>query len=668
MARCTPCSLSAENTITAKEIIARYPRPKSALIPLLHLAQEQDGYVAEDAMAHIAELIGVTPAEVLGTCSFYEMFKREPVGEYLVNVCTNISCMLLGGEELLHHLEDRLGIKSGSTTPDGTFTIEDVECIAACTEAPCLQVNYRYFYKVTPDDADALIDDLRHGRRAHEVPEARRPRPHPPAAAARPARRQRRARPVPRSPCGSAPPRRGGRPRDSPTPSRSSPRAFDLEDGHTLDRYLATGGYEGLKAALAKAPTAVGDEVKAASLLGRGGAGFPAGTKWGFCPPGVWPRYLVVNGDESEPGTYKDRLLMEKDPHQLIEGVLIACYAIGAAQAFLYVRGEMALAQERIAQALNDAYAAGYIGKNILGTDFSVDVVLHWGAGAYIVGEETALIESLEGNRGMPRLKPPFFPAAKGLYLQPTVVNNVETLANLPWILNNGGAKFAELGAETSKGMRVFAVSGHVQQPRRVRGGVRRHHLPRPHLRARVRRRHARRQRAEGVHPRRRVGAVVLRGAPRPAAREGDRRPGRLDARLRRDRRDGRHHRRGEGVLAARAVLRPRVVRQVHAVPRGHQLAGEDPAPHARRPRPSRRRRPAARRVRQHQPRDRLAAEGRPRSARSGPSAVSPIASAVVRFKDEFAALLRRLRRAHPSPINGKAYVPDQPHVEVAGV
>ena len=161
---------TAENAILAREIIARYPRPKSALIPLLHLAQEQDGFVADDAMEHIAELIGVTPAEVLGTCSFYEMFKREPVGEYLVNVCTNIACMLLGGEELLHHLEDRLGITSGSTTSDGRFTVEDVECIAACTEAPCLQVNYRYFYKVTPDQADALIDDLQHGRRAHEVP------------------------------------------------------------------------------------------------------------------------------------------------------------------------------------------------------------------------------------------------------------------------------------------------------------------------------------------------------------------------------------------------------------------------------------------------------------------------------------------------------------------
>jgi NADH-quinone oxidoreductase subunit F len=240
---------------------------------------------------------------------------------------------------------------------------------------------------------------------------------------------------------------------------------FGHDDSHTLDRYLATGGYDGLRAALAMAPTAVGDEVKAASLLGRGGAGFPAGTKWGFCPPGVWPRYLVVNGDESEPGTYKDRLLMERDPHQLIEGVLIACYAIGAAQAFLYVRGEMALAQERIAAALNDAYAAGYVGRNILGSEYSVDIVLHWGAGAYIVGEETALIESLEGNRGMPRLKPPFFPAAKGLYLQPTVVNNVETLANLPWIITNGGARFAELGAESSRGTRMFAVSGHVKNP-----------------------------------------------------------------------------------------------------------------------------------------------------------------------------------------------------------
>jgi NADH-quinone oxidoreductase subunit E len=157
--------LNAENLEIAYEIIARYPVKKSALIPLLHLAQEQDGWVADDAMEHIAELVEVTPAEVVGTCTFYEMFKRRPVGRYLVNVCTNISCQLLGGEELLHHAEHTLGIKAGGTTPDGMFTIEDVECIAACTEAPCLQINYRYFHKISTEELDAVLDDLRAGRR-----------------------------------------------------------------------------------------------------------------------------------------------------------------------------------------------------------------------------------------------------------------------------------------------------------------------------------------------------------------------------------------------------------------------------------------------------------------------------------------------------------------------
>ena len=157
--------LTAENLELAAEIIARYPRPKSALIPLLHLAQEQDGYVADDAMEHLAELVGVTPAEVLGTCSFYEMFVRHPVGKYKIDICTNISCQLLGGEELLHHAEEKLGIRAGGTTDDGLFTIEDVECIAACTEAPCLQVNYRYEYRLSNTDFDNMIDGLRDGSR-----------------------------------------------------------------------------------------------------------------------------------------------------------------------------------------------------------------------------------------------------------------------------------------------------------------------------------------------------------------------------------------------------------------------------------------------------------------------------------------------------------------------
>ena len=240
---------------------------------------------------------------------------------------------------------------------------------------------------------------------------------------------------------------------------------FEFADSYTLQRYLATDGYAGLRAALGRPANEIHDEVKNATVLGRGGAGFPAGTKWGLTPQGVFPRYLVVNGDESEPGTYKDRLLMERDPHQLIEGCLIACYAAGLSQCFLYIRGEMALAQERVATALNEAYAAGYVGKNILGSKFSVDIVLHWGAGAYVVGEETALIESLEGNRGMPRLKPPYFPAAIGLYGQPTIVNNVETLANLPWLMRNGAEAYTAIGTKTSPGTRMVAVSGHVKRP-----------------------------------------------------------------------------------------------------------------------------------------------------------------------------------------------------------
>src|SRR3954467_6831579 len=240
---------------------------------------------------------------------------------------------------------------------------------------------------------------------------------------------------------------------------------FEYDDAFTLERFLATGGYKGLQAALAKSPVEIHDAVKGATVLGRGGAGFPAGVKWGLTPQAVWPRYLVVNGDESEPGTYKDRLLMELDPHQLIEGCLIACYAAGLSQCFLYIRGEMACAQERVAMALNEAYAAGYVGREILGSQLSVDICLTWGAGAYIVGEETALIESLEGNRGMPRLKPPFFPAAIGLYGRPTIVNNVETLSNLPWLMVNGVEAYKRFGSESSPGTRLLAVSGHVARP-----------------------------------------------------------------------------------------------------------------------------------------------------------------------------------------------------------
>jgi NADH-quinone oxidoreductase subunit F len=239
---------------------------------------------------------------------------------------------------------------------------------------------------------------------------------------------------------------------------------FDYDDSHTLERYLSSGGYEGLRKALSMTPEAVAAEVDAISLLGRGGAGFPAGRKWSMLrkAPTV---YLVVNGDESEPATFKDHLLLERDPHQLVEGAVICAYAIGAARAFVYVRGEFALGLERVQQAVNEAYSHGALGADILGSGFSLDLVVHPGAGAYICGEETALLESLEGKRGFPRIKPPYFPASIGIYGAPTVVNNVETLSTLPWVLVHGSDAYVALGEGRSTGTRLFALSGHVERP-----------------------------------------------------------------------------------------------------------------------------------------------------------------------------------------------------------
>ena len=238
----------------------------------------------------------------------------------------------------------------------------------------------------------------------------------------------------------------------------------DFDDSYTLSRYLETGGYVALKKALGMFPEKVAAEVDTASLLGRGGAGFPAGRKWSMLRRSPIS-YLVVNGDESEPATFKDHYLVERDPHQLIEGVIIAAYALQVSQAFIFLRGEFALGLERVQQAVNDAYAHGALGSKIFGSDFSLDIVVHPGAGAYICGEETALIEALEGKRGFPRIKPPFFPAVTGLYGEPTVVNNVETMSNLPWIVNNGGAAFAALGEGRSTGTRLFALAGRVKNP-----------------------------------------------------------------------------------------------------------------------------------------------------------------------------------------------------------
>jgi NADH-quinone oxidoreductase subunit F len=234
---------------------------------------------------------------------------------------------------------------------------------------------------------------------------------------------------------------------------------------HDIDHFIELDGYASLEAAFAKAPEDLVQAVKDSGLRGRGGAGFPTGMKWGFLAKGTGkPTYLVVNADESEPGTFKDMELLERDPHALVEGVIVSAYAIGCSTAFIYLRGECGFAGRRLAAAIGDAYERGLLGRDIKGSGFDLEVVLHRGAGAYICGEETALLSSLEGERGQPKLRPPF-PAVEGLYRAPTTVNNVETIATVPWILRKGVDWFRSMGTERSPGPKLFSVSGDVRNP-----------------------------------------------------------------------------------------------------------------------------------------------------------------------------------------------------------
>jgi len=240
-------------------------------------------------------------------------------------------------------------------------------------------------------------------------------------------------------------------------------RNIGVPNSEKIDVYLARGGYSALQKALKMDPEALTQEVRASGLRGRGGAGFPAGLKWGFMPKGDQTKYVCINTDEGEPGTFKDRLIVEHDPHSIIEGAIIAAYAVNAHRAFVYIRGEFFLGVKRWIKAIDEAYHHGFLGKDILGSGFDIDLSVHRGAGAYICGEETALINSLEGLRGEPRIKPPY-PAQTGLWGEPTLVHNVETLANVPHIVNRGAAWYQSIRTENSAGPKLFCVSGHVRK------------------------------------------------------------------------------------------------------------------------------------------------------------------------------------------------------------
>jgi NADH-quinone oxidoreductase subunit F len=423
--------MSPELTARFERLQNAYPVKRSALIPMLMYAQDEFGSISDEVIAEIAARLELRTVQVEETLEYYSMLHRKPMGKYHVQVCTNVACMLRGGNELLDRAKKRLEIGHKEVTKDGIFSLEEVECIGACTGAPALQINYDFYENLTPLTFDRLIQELDYGRKAEPVPVI----------------------------SGALHTREPG---EIPVISKR----WGIENSTKIDVFLQNGGYQALEKALKQmTPESVIDEMKKSNLRGRGGAGFPTGMKWSFVPKdSPKAKYVICNADESEPGTCKDRPLMEMDPHQLIEGMVIAGRAIGSHQGFIYIRGEYRYVLDIVQGAITEAYERGYLGKNILGSGFDYDLLIHTGAGAYECGEESALMESLEGKRGYPRIKPPF-PAVVGLYGCPTIINNVETLSAVPAIILGGGEAYANLGTPKNGGTRLLCVAGHVNKP-----------------------------------------------------------------------------------------------------------------------------------------------------------------------------------------------------------
>ena len=406
----------------AREIMERYDEPRAAMLPLLWLVQRKLGHIPSEAEFWVGRHLGIAVSHVREVVSFYSMFRTTPAGRRELRVCTSLPCLLRGADEVLDRIKHQLGIGPGETTPDGELTVTEVECLCACEIAPMGQLDEQF---VGPLDGPGALEAILGGSSREPVA------PQPFISTAGPV---------------------------------VSTRLGNV-DGTWWDAYVASGGYVAARRALSLTPAQIIDEVSRSNLRGLGGAGFPTAKKWSFIPKNsAKPIYLVVNADEGEPGTFKDRYLLERDPHALLEGMIVAAYSIGSHKAYVYIRGEYFHAAQRFSRAVQEAYAHGWLGKNIQGSGFNLDVVIHRGAGAYICGEETALLTSLEGGKGFPKLKPPF-PAISGLFHCPTIVNNVETLACVPFILREGAERFAGLGTSRQGGTRLFSVCGHVKRP-----------------------------------------------------------------------------------------------------------------------------------------------------------------------------------------------------------
>ncbi len=401
-------------------------------MPLLHLWQEHFGFISDEGVQWIAAKLQLQPINIFELVTFYPMFRPEPAGKTHIRVCRTLSCAMAGSYQLMENLCGAAGIERHrqsdgmhnpiSVSPDGNYSIEFVECLASCGTAPVCMIGENLCENVRAESALELLrnqtSNIKHQTSPH------------------------------------------------PLERRLIFKNIGRDDWKIdIDTYLRDGGYEQLRKAITMSRIEIVNEIKTSGLRGRGGAGFPCGVKWSFIKPDEKkPVYLICNADESEPGTFKDRYIIHEDPHQLLEGILISCFALNARTAYIYIRGEFPEGAKILERAIEEARERKFLGKNILGSEFDVEVYIHRGGGAYICGEETGLIESLEGKRGYPRIKPPYFPAVLGLYMCPTIVNNVETLCHVKHIIAMGGAQYARLGRQNNTGTRIVCVSGDVQR------------------------------------------------------------------------------------------------------------------------------------------------------------------------------------------------------------
>jgi NADH-quinone oxidoreductase subunit F len=403
------------------------------LLPVLHAVQERIGWVSPGALDHICARLTVPPAEAYGVASFYALFRTTPAPHTVVHVCDDLACRIGGAEQLCADLERRFGPEGGETGANGTgVSWQRSPCLGQCDRGSAAMIQRSGPHPARVVLAPVDPDQIRPAIAATTAAEPASPL-------------------IPQA--------------DGDRAGLRLLRRVGQVDPASLDSYRAAGGYEMLRRAVSIGPAGVIRELKDAKLLGRGGAAFPTAVKWeAVAANPIRPHYVVCNADESEPGTFKDRVLMEHDPYALLEALTIMGYACAAERGYLYIRGEYPAAEARLLHAVEHARARGFLGADVMGEGFAFDIEIRRGAGAYIAGEETALINSIEGKRAEPRNKPPF-PAQVGLFGKPTAINNVETLLCVPEILRIGGPAFAQIGTEGSTGTRLFCLSGCVERP-----------------------------------------------------------------------------------------------------------------------------------------------------------------------------------------------------------